>query len=224
MDQVQPARRVSGDDANRAVCAVVVKHQYSESIAAERFWFAAWQRQPIWIRDRSKFGVSIDDLDERHREKGWRGTQGSQRSVHQIEKDKDVPLKQGCTITVGVNNSRLRLEWEEFIVCHSLLPKDQVPSLTSTCAQLGVQLSRGWSDRVRVLVMDQVQMTPKVLLSLIDQKDIVTSAYLTAIRKRANIGDPLPDPSATGVVWELGADRLWRHRITGETQVHSPSV
>ena len=177
------------------------------------------QRQSICIRDRSKFGVSIDDVDECYRDKGGRATQSSQKSVHQIQKDKDVPLKQGCTITIGVNNSRLRLEWEEFVVCHSLLPKDQVSSLANTCAQLGVHLSKSWSDRVRVLVMDQIQMTPKVLLALIDQKDIVTSAYLVAIRKRANIGDPLPDPSANGVVWEFVNNNIWRHRITGDTQV-----
>lgn len=130
-----------------------------------------------------------------------------------------MPLKQGCTITIGVNNSRLRLEWEEFVVCHSLLPKDQVNSVAKTCAQLGIHMSKSWSDRVRVLIMDQIQMTPKFLLALIDHKDIVTPAYLTAIRKRANIGDPLPDPSASGVVWEHVNNNVWRHRISGETQV-----
>jgi len=152
-------------------------------------------------------------------------SQASQKSVHQIQKDTDVPLTQGCSITVGVNNSRLRLEWEDLIACHSLLSKDQAEALLTSCAQLGIHVSKTWSERVRLLVMHQVQMTPKLLLALIDQKDIVTPDYMTALRNRVGLKDPIPDPLTYDAVWEAIRDEAqnrikhWRHRISGETRV-----
>ena len=183
------------------------------------------QRQPISIRDKSKFGVSIDDVHESYREKSVQTSQASQKSVHQIQKDTEVPLSQGCSITVGVNNSRLRLEWEELIACHSLLSKAQIAALNDDCSRLGIHVSRSWSERVRLLVMHQMQMTPKLLLALIDQKDIVTPDYMIALRSRADLKDPIPDPMAHGALWEEIRDEAqnrikhWRHKISGQIQV-----
>lgn len=187
------------------------------------------QRQYICIRDKSKFGVSIDDVDESYREKISHSTQASQKSVHQIQKDMDVPLTQGCSITVGVNNSRLRLEWEELIVSHSLLNKDQIASLNTSCASIGIQVSKSWSERVKLLVMHQIQMTPKLLLALIDQKDIVTPDFMTAIRNRNELKDLIPDPASCCALYEpIGEEpqqrTRWRHRITGVIQDQEPPV
>ena len=152
-------------------------------------------------------------------------SQASQHSVKQIQKDIDVPIQQGCNITVGVNNSRLRLEWEDFVVSYSLLTKDKISKLNESCSQIGAQISRNWSDRVRVLAMHEIQMTPKLLLALIDETDIVTPAYLQAIRNRVNVSDNLPDPAARGIMWEPfgilspGRQQRWRNVITGELQV-----
>ena len=170
--------------------------------------------------------MSIDDVDESYREKIAHPTQASQKSVHQIQKDVEVPLTQGCSITVGVNNSRLRLEWEEFIVTHSLLSKDAIASLNTSCASLGIQVSKSWSDRVKLLVMHQIQMTPKLLLALIDQKDIVTPEFMTAIRNRGELKDMIPDPAFMGALYETIEDqqRRWRHRITGVIQDQEPPV
>jgi len=131
---------------------------------------------------------------------------------------------------VGVNNSRLRLEWEEWMVCYSLLDKGQITSLNDSCVQLGMQVSKTWSDRVRILVMHQIQLTPKVLLALIDQKDIVTQDFMVALRNRTNLHDPFPAPSAAGPLWEaLGEgdgqpNARWRNRITGLIQVDGASA
>ena len=186
--------------------------------------YALEKRQLIFIRDKSKFGVSIDDVDESYREKTAQTSQASQKSLHQIQKDIQVPLMQNCSITVGVNNSRLRLEWEELVVCQSLLSKEQTTSFNNLCADLGIHVVRSWSDRVRLLVMHEIQLTPKVLLALIDHRDIVTPDFMSAIRNRNNLHDPIPDPAAVGPVWERVGDELlqrqrWRHRITGKFQV-----
>ena len=139
--------------------------------------------------------MCIDDVEESYREKSTQQSLASQRDNYRVLKDVDVPLIQGCDITVGTNQSRIRLEWDEFVVAHSLLSKDQITAINESCRKVGVHVSRHWSDRVRVLMMEQIQMTPKMLLALIDQKDIVTPAYLSAIRNRPNISDPVPDPS-----------------------------
>jgi len=55
---------------------------------------AVQQRQTISILDKSKFGVSIDDVEECFRERNVQKSQASQMSVHQIYKDMDVTLKQ----------------------------------------------------------------------------------------------------------------------------------
>ena len=55
---------------------------------------AVQQRQTISILDKSKFGVSIDDVEECFRERNVQKSQTSQMSVHQIYKDMDVTLKQ----------------------------------------------------------------------------------------------------------------------------------
>jgi len=116
------------------------------------------------------------------------------------------------------------------MVCHSLLPKEDITLLNDSCVELGMQVSKNWSDRVRILVMHQIQMTPKVLLALIDQKDIVTKDFMVALRNRANLHDPIPAPSAAGPLWEtLGEgdgqpNARWRNRITGLIQVDGTSA
>ena len=174
-----------------ALACLVVEKQHTERCA----WLSCLQRQAICIRDQSRFGVCIDDVEESYREKSTQKSLASQRDNYRVLKDVDVPLIQGCDITVGTNQSRIRLEWDEFVVAHSLLSKDQITAINESCRKVGVHVSRHWSDRVRVLMMEQIQMTPKMLLALIDQKDIVTPAYLSAIRNRPNISDPVPDPS-----------------------------
>lgn len=133
------------------------------------------QHQPISIRDKSPFGVSINDV--------------------QIQKDTDVVLAHGCGLTVGDNDFRLRLEWEEITACHSLLSNQQVPAVAASCAALGIHVSKVWTDCVRLLVMHKLDMTPKLLLALIDKADIITPDYLMAVRTRVCLKDPMPDPA-----------------------------
>ena len=133
------------------------------------------QHQPISIRDKSPFGVSINDV--------------------QIQKDTDVVLAHGCGLTVGDNDFRLRLEWEETSACHSLLSNQQVPAVAASCAALGIHVSKVWTDCVRLLVMHKLDMTPKLLLALIDKADIITPDYLMAVRTRVCLKDPMPDPA-----------------------------
>jgi len=111
------------------------------------------------------------------------------------------------------------------VVCHTLLNKDQKVRLNDSCKHLGIHVRQAWSDDVQLLVMHQLQMTPKFLLALIDKKNIVTPDYITAIRNRASLTDSLPDPLSYNAVWEAIKDeerdriKHWRHRISGQIQV-----
>ncbi|KAJ1491088.1 hypothetical protein T484DRAFT_1934191 [Baffinella frigidus] len=135
--------------------------------------------QLIFIKDLSKFGVGVTGLDA----KCYKQPSASQKETpmpNRILKGAAVPLHHGCTVqlTVTVPLFKLRLERVAVTICHSLLEKAMSKEVERHCAALGIAISPSWSTHCNLLVMQELQMTPKMLLALIDNKEIVTPAYL----------------------------------------------
>eukprot|EP00741_Cyanophora_paradoxa_P021339 tig00021348_g20598.t1 len=112
-------------------------------------------RPSIFAEDTSKFGSSFDGVA--------------------VPKHAQLEIKDG-TLNLGTGNTRARVFFTPLCFSTSLLNKEQQASLKAMCAEMGAALHANWKPGACVhhyLVMNELQVTTKVLSALLDAKPIV---------------------------------------------------
>jgi hypothetical protein len=146
----------------------------------------------LWIRDVSKFGVSLNGV--------------------RLAANVDTQLSDGDRVTLGANGSACRVHWQPLRIALSGASAALAARVDSLLRQLGAELVTAEFD---FLVMDQVStMSQKLLLALVAAVDVVRPEFLDQIvadaRAAIDAEPPLPSPLDFAPVLTNADLKRWR--------------
>ncbi|KAL0272347.1 UNVERIFIED_CONTAM: hypothetical protein PYX00_005355 [Menopon gallinae] len=132
----------------------------------------------VWIIDKkSKYGTFIQKNYE------W----------IKIEEEKVEQLSNGSIIRFGVLENIWRLEYKPVIACSSRLSNTQMGEMKRLLATIDGRIVSKWVKQCNVVFVNDITLTVKVLLALINGIPIVTMNYLTKLVECVKQNQGWPD-------------------------------
>lgn len=98
---------------------------------------------------------------------------------------------------VGDDSDRqYKVRWHGMVLCESAIAPKHRPVVSAATAAVGCTFTKTYSEACTHVLFGSLQPTPKVFHAIIDQKPVVSIAFLQQLTSTDHIREPLPSPAA----------------------------